>query len=290
MITSPIIALPTPFTDRDEIHEEAFIAYLKFLSDAGVKTVITNGTTGEFSSLTTTERFHVLAICRNHFKGTIINNVSSCSLRECITLAEHSINFADYNLILPPFYFSSPPENGVQAFFAEFIERTELPTILYNFPKHTQFEISASLISELISKSNRIIGVKDSSGNLESASALKQHFPQLKVFLGSDTQALAALESGLDGSVTGGGNPISDLFVRMTDAYFQGKRALAHELQNKISHWTNYRKSLIFEEIPFLKAAISARIPAFPTNVRPPFVMISTEDSGKIKKRLKEVI
>ena len=73
----PIVALLTPFDDRGEIEWKAFKRYLKSLYSRGVRTVIANGTTGEFPSLTINERQQVVEFVRENFNGTIVNNVSS---------------------------------------------------------------------------------------------------------------------------------------------------------------------------------------------------------------------
>jgi 4-hydroxy-tetrahydrodipicolinate synthase len=53
---SPIVALLTPFDASGEIEWQAFKTYLSSLYSWGVRTVIANGTTGEFPSLTINER------------------------------------------------------------------------------------------------------------------------------------------------------------------------------------------------------------------------------------------
>jgi 4-hydroxy-tetrahydrodipicolinate synthase len=52
----PIVALLTPFDASGEIEWQAFKTYLSSLYSWGVRTVIANGTTGEFPSLTINER------------------------------------------------------------------------------------------------------------------------------------------------------------------------------------------------------------------------------------------
>jgi len=72
----PIVALLTPFDASGKIEWQAFKAYLSSLYSWGVRTVIANGTTGEFPSMTISERRQVVEFVRENFAGTIINNVS----------------------------------------------------------------------------------------------------------------------------------------------------------------------------------------------------------------------
>lgn len=50
--SKPFFAILTPFKSSGDIDYQAFKDYLTFLRNYGVENIITNGTTGEFSSLT----------------------------------------------------------------------------------------------------------------------------------------------------------------------------------------------------------------------------------------------
>jgi 4-hydroxy-tetrahydrodipicolinate synthase len=62
LITSPIVAVVTPFDAQGAVDRDALQDYLALLSAAGVKTILVNGTTGEFFSMTLHERRSVLEL------------------------------------------------------------------------------------------------------------------------------------------------------------------------------------------------------------------------------------
>ena len=95
----PIVALLTPFDASGEIECQAFKTYLSSLYSWGVRTVIANGTTGEFPSLTTNERQQVIEFVRENFDGTIVNNVSATCVRDVRNLIAGTQGYADFLLL-----------------------------------------------------------------------------------------------------------------------------------------------------------------------------------------------
>jgi dihydrodipicolinate synthase/N-acetylneuraminate lyase len=281
----PFIAIVTPFDTHGKIDYEALRDYLAFLEEAGLVNIVTNGTTGEFASLTPSERTRILEFCRANFTGRIVNHVSDCCLETCLEYIRHGEELADATLVLPPFYYAQPPVEGVKTFFQAIIKQARKGVFLYNFPKHTQFQLSAEMLHELAANRN-LLGVKDSGGVLEISQAFKTACERLLIYVGADKMTLRVLQNGLDGSVTGGGNPVPEYPLSIWKAYRNGDLPLARHFQASFDLWTDFRRSLNFEEIPVVKAGIAARIPGFPIRVRPPLIEASLEQVQKIREFL----
>ena len=103
-LTPPIVACPMPF-NRLKPDLLAFKSELEFLSLKGTKSIVVNGTTGEFAGMTFEDRLNTLKVAHQSFSGYIINNISSCSIADSISLAKSTGNLAHALLLLPPFYF-----------------------------------------------------------------------------------------------------------------------------------------------------------------------------------------
>ena len=105
----PIVALLTPFDVSGAIEWQAFKTYLSSLYFWGVRTVIANGTTGEFPSLTINERQQVVEFVRENFDGTIVNNVSATCVRDVRDLIAGTQGCADFILLFRmPGYWAIP--------------------------------------------------------------------------------------------------------------------------------------------------------------------------------------
>ncbi|MFK5968934.1 MAG: dihydrodipicolinate synthase family protein [Candidatus Marithrix sp.] len=276
-INTPIFAIVTPFLTDGKIDFNALNNYLIFLQEREVKTILTNGTTAEFPSLSIEERMSLLEYCRQTFEGTILNNISSCCQTDCLKLANHAENYADNLVILPPFYYAKVTETGIVTFLSEILQQTDMPTLLYNFPKHTNNVITHEIITNLLAKHNNLIGIKDSSGDLKNAIKLKK-INELQVFIGSDRLALEALESGLDSFVVGGGNVFPEFVVAISHYFSADNLASAKQAQTNLNVWSQFKKQYPNSEIAITKTALSTRINNFPTFVRPPLNKLSKDE------------
>lgn len=281
----PIVALLTPFDADGKIDWRAFEAYLHALASWGVKSVIANGTTGEFPSLTLEERQQVVDFTRRHFEGILINNVSSTCIDDVKKLIAGTDG--DAVLLLPPYYYAESSTDGLCRFFEKALAGTALPTFLYNFPKHTGNRIDNALIGRLADKGIQIDGLKDSSGDLPNALAYRSRFPDLKIFFADDAACLKTLEHGLHGSVTGGANPLPEYLLAIQRTIGKsGDKAVA--LQAALDVWNTYHTASPLFEIPLVKAAMGARIGNFPVHVRPPFTPAPPETIEQIRTTVRD--
>ncbi|MGJ0515997.1 MAG: dihydrodipicolinate synthase family protein [Methylomicrobium sp.] len=281
-LTPPIVALLTPFDAGGKIDWRAFESYLTALSSWGVKSVIANGTTGEFPSLTLAERQEIVEFVKRHFEGTLVNNVSSTCVEDVKNLLAGTERNADAVLLLPPYYYAESSPEGLCSFFEKALSENALPAFLYNFPKHTGNRVDNALIGMLRDKGVQLAGIKDSSGDLPNALAYRSQFPDLKIFFADDAGCLAALQHGLHGSVTGGANPLPEYLLAIQEAF--GKPGdKAQILQCAFDVWNAYRTASPLFEIPLVKAAMGARIKDFPIHVRPPFTPAPSEAISRIR-------
>ena len=281
-LRGPIVALLTPFDASGEIEWQAFKTYLSALFSWEVGAVITNGTTGEFPSLTLNERQKVVEFVRENFQGTVVNNVSATCVSDVRDLIAGTQGCADAVLLLPPYYYSACRNNGLCRFFVSALSGTSLPTMLYNFPQFTGNRLDVDLVVMLLDQGIAIQGIKDSSGDTDNAMVYKSHFPEVKIFLGNDAKVLEVLRKGLSGSVTGGANPLPELLIAM-QIVFQFSGDKAQSLQRCLDVWNVFRETSGYFEIPLVKTAMGARIPDFPLHVRAPFTPVPAEEIDRTR-------
>lgn len=280
-LQSPIVALLTPFDASGAIEWQAFNTYLSSLYSWGVRTVIVNGTTGEFPSLTLQERQQVVEFVRENFSGTLIVNVSATSIDDVRNLISGAQGCADYLLILPPYYYAGCLELGLFRFFIDALFGTSLPVMLYNFPQHTGNRLGVDLVTRLLDRGIGINGIKDSSGDIDNAVVYKSNFPELNIFLANDAKVFEAMQKGLSGSVTGAANPMPELLIAMQEA-FRLCPDKAQSIQCRLDVWNAFREASGYLEIPLVKAAMGARIDGFPVHVRAPFTSVPIEEIDQI--------
>lgn len=288
VISSPIVATVTPFDERGGVDYPALGDYLDLLMEIGVQSLLVNGTTGEFPSLTLAEQRSVVEFCRSRWPRQLIAHVGSSTLGDAVSLTDSTNDYADALAVITPFFFADAPEAGIEDFFARVLVRARKPVLLYNFPRHTQNSLTSALVARLGSEFPAVWGVKDSGKDLSITQGFKAECPRLRVFVGDDRIGTRVAELGIDGVVTGAGGPVAELPLDIASAVGCGDMAAAKRLQRVFDCYSDTRKAMPLTDIAFVKAALGARLPGFPPHVRPPLVTASPEQCQSIRNFMQD--
>ena len=285
---APIFAIVTPFNQDLTVDYEALRDYLAFLSDQDIKSIVANGTTGEFSSLSWTEKKDILSFCRENFNGHIVNHISSCSLTESIDFAGQTREFCDSMLVLPPFYYCGATPQGLSNFFKAILDALPDDLYIYNFPAHTGNPIPAEVITHLAKTHEQLRGLKDSSGDVNFAADIKSRTRDFNVYFGTDFNVRGLFDKGLDGTVCGSSNVIPDTVKRLYQAVHTGDPDNIAYYQDLLDRWSLFRQPLGMLDMPIIKTGLSYRIPGFPIHVRPP--LQTYHQNNEIEKLLHTIV
>ena len=246
-----VVPVPTPFAENGEIDFGAFLAHLDWLAECGVRNLLVNGTTGEVFSLTPAEQLQLLQVARENWDGIIIAHTGSPVLFQCLETARAAEEIgADFLASLPPFYFAGAPGSGLVRWFNELAESTELPLILYNFPKHTGNPLTPEILAQVPH-----YGMKDSSADLSLIPATPRYF------VGGDRKICAAYTAGAKGFVSASSNADPLPYVRIENEQSAENQAAVDKVYVQFSG-------------PFaiarIKQALAEILPGYPPYVRPP--------------------
>jgi 4-hydroxy-tetrahydrodipicolinate synthase len=218
-----------------------------------VRNLLINGTTGEFFSLSPREQLDLLKVARENWDGMIVAHTGSPVLFQCLESAHAAEEIgADFLASLPPFYFAGAPADGLVRWFNELAKSTELPLILYNFPKHTGNPLTPEILSRVPH-----YGMKDSSADLSLVPATPRYF------VGGDRKISAAYAAGAKGFVSAAAN-IEPL------PYLRIEQDQSPENQTVVDA-VNARANGPFA-IAKIKQALSEIIPGYPSHIRPPLM------------------
>jgi 4-hydroxy-tetrahydrodipicolinate synthase len=287
-VIAPVL---TPFGEDGSPDAERFVAHCQWLMQEGCTALAPFGTTSEGNSLGVDERMELLeelADC-DFDAGKLMPGTGSCSLADAIVLTRHAVDLGCGGvLMLPPFYYKAPNEDGLFRFFSEVIENVgddRLKVYLYHIPPVAQVGFSLSLIGRLIKAfPDTVVGLKDSSGDWSNTAAILEAYPQFEVFPGSEIFLLDGLRQGAAGCISATCN-VSAAAIR--NVYDNWRSPDADRLQGDI---TALRKAIqAYPMIPALKAII-AHYRQDPTwaRLRPPFTDLSAADAAKAIQTLAE--
>lgn len=233
-----IVPLATPLAERDQIDVPGLERLLERVISGGVHGVFLLGSTGEAPSLTERLKRELISRAVEIVDGRVkvIVGVTDTSLVDSIELSAYSAEQrVDAVVAAPPPYF---PIN--QADLAAWVEalaaEIELPLFLYNMPSHSKVAFDLATVRQLLHHP-RIIGLKDSSGNMlyfNQVVQLAQERPSFHVFIGPEELLAESVLVGGNGGICGGANLYPQLYVELYDAAARGDLATIHKLQHRV--------------------------------------------------------
>ena len=168
-IVTPIDAVGSPDSRR-------FARVAEHLLGNGCDGLNVLGTTGEATSFTFEQRAGLMRsiATRGLPLDRMMVGTGAAAVGDAVALTRLAgeLGYAGA-LLLPPFYYKGVGETGIVRYFAAIVEATRAapaPIYLYNFPSQSGVPFEPSLVARLRAEfGERIVGLKDSSGNLEYA-------------------------------------------------------------------------------------------------------------------------
>lgn len=136
------------------------------------------GTTGESTSLAMRDRLAAPGYLAEAGlpSDRIIIGTGSPSVADAVELTRAALEAGYMNvLVLPPYYFKSPSDEGLYAAYSSLIEQVgddRLRVYLYHFPQMSTIPLPVGLVTRLKSAFGPVIaGLKDSTGDFEVSRA-----------------------------------------------------------------------------------------------------------------------
>ncbi|MFN8723127.1 MAG: dihydrodipicolinate synthase family protein [Rhodospirillales bacterium] len=202
-------AAVTPLTADLEPDLKAFVGHCRWLMDNGCDGLAPLGTTGEANSFSGDQKLRILeALALSGLPvAKMIVGTGACALADTVSLTRRAraMGFGGV-LVIPPFFYKNPSEDGLYAWYSEVIERIgdpDLPLFLYHFPQMSAVPITIPLIARLKAKYGAVIaGLKDSSGDWNNTAAILKEFPGFGVFSGTEQYLVDNLRAGGAGCIS----------------------------------------------------------------------------------------
>ena len=209
--------LVTPLKARDELDHEGLARLLDHVIAGGVAGIFILGTTGEAPSLSYRLRREMIRETVRTVNGRlpVLVGVTDTAFVESVELAEYAADCGvDAAVLTTPYYFPAG-QTELTAYVRNIVPLIPLPLMLYNMPGLTKVWFEIETLRKL-SSIDSIVGVKDSSGDLDYFGQLckiKTERPDWTILLGPEALLAEAHQLGGDGGVNGGANVAPHLFV-----------------------------------------------------------------------------
>lgn len=208
------VAVLTAMHDDLSPNLDAMAAHAHWLLANGANGLGVLGTTGEANSFSASERKAILEglVARGVPAAKMMPGTGVSSLTETVELTLHARALGCRGvLLLPPFYYKAPSDDGLFAYFDQVAKRVNggIALYLYHFPQQSAVPFSLALIDRLLTAHPGVFkGVKDSSGDYANMKAMIDAFASrgFEVYSGSDEFVQRILADGGAGCITAAGN------------------------------------------------------------------------------------
>jgi len=197
------------------------VALAGFLLDRGCDGLNVLGTTGEATSYAVAQRRAVM----NAYRAAglplerMMVGTGAAATADAVELTRHAAELGFGGaLVLPPFYYKGVSDDGLAAYVAAIVAATAeqpIPLYLYHYPQLSGLPWPVKLIRRLLAAhGRRIVGLKDSSGDMAYAREAAAIDPAFKVFPSTEAVLQEARGGVFAGCISATANLNSDLCSR----------------------------------------------------------------------------
>lgn len=233
-LTGLFAALATPVDAEGSVDLETADRICDFVLERGVDGVCIGGATGEFPRLELAERLAIIRRVQQRVpRGTgIVTAIGSSSLPRVLALGTAAAEAESRAVLLPMPVFFRYQQEDLAAYCAHVAGQVSLPCLLYDLPDFaTPLEPDTAV--RLMDRERNVVGIKDSSGRPENL----LRFPEARrdrewtLLVGDDRNALAGLDAGWDGGISGVACCCPELMVALHHSHRRGDHAEATRCQ-----------------------------------------------------------
>ena len=216
-----IAAVATAVDDNGVPDSARSTALARFLLSNGCDGLNVLGTIGEATSFSLDQRKKVM---NDYAAGGLpldrmMVGTGAAATADAIALTQHAaaLGFGGA-LVLPPFYYKGVHDDGLVAYIDAIVSATKaqpIPIYLYHYPAQSGLHWHVALIRRLLdSFGERIVGLKDSSGDMDFARAAAAIDSRFKVFPSTEAALPQARSGPFAGCISATANLNPDLCAR----------------------------------------------------------------------------
>jgi 4-hydroxy-2-oxoglutarate aldolase len=226
--------ITTPF-ENGKVAFDKLRTNVEKLSKTGITGIVVLGSNGEYVYLSEKEKRDVIeAVVRAVPENMPVIAGTACeSVAETIRLTCDSANLGVRAALLttPHYYGGKMTNEAIFRFYSDVADNIPIPALLYNVPKFTHLNLSAELVSRL-SKHPNIVGIKDSSGNVNLLGQyLNTSESNFNVLVGTAGVLFSGLALGCVGGIVALANVAPEACVKIHALVNQGNFEEARRLQ-----------------------------------------------------------
>ena len=219
------VALITPFKANLTIDFEGLAKIVDNQIENQIDFLVILGTTAETATLSAVEKQEIVDFVCKRVNGRIpiVVGIGSNNTQSVIdAMLNMDLSNADAILSVVP-YYSKPTQEGIFQHYMAIVNASPLPVILYNVPGRTGVNMSAETTLRLANASDKVVGTKEASGNLNEITKILRDKPAgFSVISGDDSLLLPIIAIGGEGVISVAANVVPKTISDLTHYALEG--------------------------------------------------------------------
>jgi 4-hydroxy-2-oxoglutarate aldolase len=231
-------ALTTPFAADGSVSLGDLKHNLQRYNDTDLAGYVVLGSTGESVLLSREEIDGVLVMAKEAAgpKKKLIAGTGAESTAETIEKTKRAAELGYHAALVktPHYYKPAYTPDVLIAYYRRVADKSPIPVLLYSVPQFTGVALESPEVAALSEHPN-IIGIKDSSGNVQRTSEMIAAVrPGFQVLVGSASTMYPSLMVGARGTILALANALPEKCVALYDFAHRGQLEQARELQQML--------------------------------------------------------
>lgn len=230
----------TPFLSDGEFSPQKLRANIEKWNKTSLAGYVPTGSTGESVFLTLEEKLKIWDVVREAAAPgkMLIAGTGAESVQQTIELTNIAAGKGYHAaMVRTPHYYKSQmnrPESQL-TYYRTVADAAKIPLIIYNFPQATALDIPADVVILLAGHPN-IIGIKESSGNIEKVARMVDNTPDdFNVLVGSAPTLYPNLAMGAVGAILAFSNAAPCAALGVYEAFKSRDYETARERQRRMA-------------------------------------------------------
>jgi 4-hydroxy-2-oxoglutarate aldolase len=231
--------LTTPFVPDGSLALDRLRENIARYNETPLTGYTMNGSTSESVLLLWSEVYRVWETAQKYAaRGKIL--IAGTGAESTAETIEHTARAADFGfdaalVRTPSFYKPAINDDMLAEHYIRVADAAKIPVLIYSVPTFTHVTVEASLVARIGTHPN-IVGMKDSSGNVEGAGKIIAAAPRtFQTLVGSASTFYDSLERGACGAVLAVADALPEMCCEIWQAFQNGRAERARGLQQKLT-------------------------------------------------------
>ncbi|MGB9759225.1 MAG: dihydrodipicolinate synthase family protein [Thermoproteota archaeon] len=233
-----VAAIITPLKGDMEVDKEGIASLINFLLEREVRGFFVLGTYGEGMLINKEERKKVLEKIVDVIPSgaSVIAHVGSSDAKTALELAKHAANLGISAISSVGPIYHKPDRTGLISYYG-YLSKAEVPIMIYNNKGRQGYNISPSDFEAITKKVPSVVGIKDTSYDVEQLQNYVSMFGKRYYVAGAGDSLIAVtFMVGAKAHVCGIANALPEIPLAIYTAVKEGNIKKAVELQGVVNN------------------------------------------------------